>query len=34
MDNFSKSKWTETQSGYNPIKEDFLNTSFLVTQIE
>jgi len=31
MDEFSIEKWTQTQSGYNPIKEDFFNTSFLVT---
>jgi len=31
MDLFSKTKWTETKSGYNPIKEDFLNTSILTS---
>ncbi|CAK60925.1 unnamed protein product (macronuclear) [Paramecium tetraurelia] len=28
---FSQSSWTTTKSGYNPLKEDFGNTSFLVT---
>lgn len=32
MNEFSREKWTETKSGYNPLKEDFQNTSFLVTQ--
>ena len=31
MKEFSFESWTETKSGYNPLKEDFLNTSFLVT---
>ena len=31
MDLFSKTKWTETKSGYNPLKEDFLNTSLMTT---
>ena len=26
---FGRAKWAETQSGYNPMKEDFLNTRFL-----
>jgi hypothetical protein len=30
---FAKEKWAETQSGYNPLKEDFLNTSFFLTEI-
>lgn len=33
MNEFAKEKWAETRSGYNPLKEDFLNTSFLVTDI-
>ena len=31
MDEFAKVKWAQTRSGYNPLKEDFLNTSILVT---
>lgn len=30
---FAKEKWGETRSGYNPLKEDFLNTAFFVTDI-
>ena len=26
---FAKPKWAETRSGYNPMKDDFLNTRFL-----
>lgn len=33
MNHFAKEKWTETKSGYNPLKEDFLNTAFLVTSV-
>ncbi len=33
MNEFAKEKWAETRSGYNPLKEDFLNTSFLMTEI-
>lgn len=32
MKEFSREQWTETKSGYNPLKEDFYNTSFLVTE--
>ncbi|KRX04263.1 hypothetical protein PPERSA_11387 [Pseudocohnilembus persalinus] len=32
MQEFSKKEWTETKSGYNPLLEDFTNTSFFVTQ--
>lgn len=32
MDEFAKEKWCQTQSGYNPIKEDFLNTSIFFTE--
>ena len=32
VDNFSKDDWTMTKSGYNPLKEDFGNTSFFVTK--
>ena len=31
MKEFSREKWTETKSGYNPLKEDFANTSFFIT---
>lgn len=31
VDEFSKDKWVETKSGYNPLKEDFGNTSIMVT---
>ena len=31
MDEYSREIWTETQSGYNPLKEDFANTSFFVS---
>jgi len=34
MDIFAKTKWTETRSGYNPLKEDFLNTSIFTTALE
>lgn len=30
---FSREKWAETKSGYNPFKEDFMNTSFFLTKI-
>lgn len=33
MNEFSKEKWAETKSGYNPLKEDFQNTSFLVSEV-
>jgi hypothetical protein len=32
MDKYSDVKWSTTRSGYNPLKEDFLNTSFLITK--
>lgn len=31
MEKFSREKLTTTRSGYNPLKEDFMNTSFFVT---
>ena len=31
---FSKEDWTTTKSGYNPLKEDFINTSFLLSDHE
>ena len=31
MNQYSKENWTTTQSGYNPIKEDFGNTSFFLS---
>lgn len=34
MDIYSKEKWAETKSGYNPLKEDFENTSFFVTDVD
>ncbi|KAL4445616.1 hypothetical protein ABPG74_006167 [Tetrahymena malaccensis] len=34
MDIYSKEKWAETKSGYNPLKEDFENTSFFITDVE
>jgi hypothetical protein len=34
MNEFSKENWTTTKSGYNPLKEDFSNTSFCVTNHE
>ena len=33
INEFAKEKWAETRSGYNPLKEDFLNTSILITEI-
>ena len=33
LKNFSKDEWTNTKSGYNPLKEDFMNTSFFLTEI-
>jgi hypothetical protein len=33
MTRFSHSNWAETESGYNPLKEDFMNTSFILTDI-
>ena len=32
VDKYSDAKWTTTQSGYNPLREDFSNTSFFVTK--
>ena len=32
IENFSKEEWGLTKSGYNPLKEDFMNTSFFVTK--
>lgn len=32
IDEFGQEKWSTTKSGYNPLKEDFLNTSFFVTK--
>lgn len=32
VNEFSKEKWGETKSGYNPLKEDFMNTSFFLTK--
>jgi hypothetical protein len=29
---FLKEGWADTQNGYNPIKEEYVNTSFLVTE--
>lgn len=31
VDEFAKEKWCETKSGYNPLKEDFLNTSIITS---
>ncbi|EGR27457.1 hypothetical protein IMG5_195690 [Ichthyophthirius multifiliis] len=32
MNLYSRQQWTETKSGYNPLKEDFGNTSFFITE--
>lgn len=29
---FLKEGWGDTQNGYNPIKEEYINTSFLITE--
>jgi hypothetical protein len=34
VDSFSRDEWCMTRSGYNPLKEDFMNTSFFVTKID
>lgn len=34
MNKYSKEIWAETKSGYNPLKEDFENTSFFITDAE
>lgn len=33
FEEFGLDNWTVTKSGYNPLKEDFGNTSFLLTKI-
>ena len=33
IDEFSEDEWALTKSRFNPIKEDFGNTSFFVTNI-
>ena len=33
MDEFSEEAWAQTKSRFNPIREDFANTSFLVSDI-
>lgn len=33
MKEFGLENWATTKSGYNPIKEDFANTSFFVSKI-
>lgn len=33
MKEFAVSKWTETQSGYRPLRDDFQNTSVLITKV-
>ena len=30
MDVYAREKWTQTKSGYNPLKEDFSNTSIFL----
>ncbi len=34
IDEFSEEEWALTKSRFNPIKEDFGNTSFFVTDIK
>ena len=34
MDSYSKENWAETKSGYNPLREDFENTSFFITDVD
>ena len=33
FEEFSHEKWSTSKSGFNPIREDFGNTSFLVSKI-
>ena len=33
MKQFGLDNWATTKSGYNPIKQDFANTSFFVSKI-
>lgn len=32
MEQFSMEKWAETRNGFNPMREEYVNTSFLVTE--
>ena len=32
VEQFSEKNWAKTKSGYNPLKEDFANTSFFLTK--
>lgn len=32
VERYSDKNWAATKSGYNPLKEDFLNTSFFISQ--
>lgn len=32
VERFSEKNWAQTKSGYNPLKEDFANTSFFLTK--
>lgn len=32
VEQYSEKNWATTKSGYNPLKEDFFNTSFFVTK--
>lgn len=31
VEKYSDKNWATTKSGYNPLKEDFLNTSFFIS---
>jgi len=33
VEEYSHTKWATTKSGYNPLKEDFLNTVFFLTKL-
>ena len=33
MDQYALESWAQTQNNYNPMKEEYVNTSFLVTDL-
>lgn len=34
VERYSESNWCQTQSGYNPLKEDFSNTTMFCSKVD